>query len=302
MPTPSKQRSSERDQQGSLCVRTATRAVARRVRGARCVLLLLSSCVAAAWLAHSAHLGPEQALQRALQPLQTFFGVAGEDPRLFGGGAPRSLRREAWVCGAFVVAGFVQGVAGFGCGMVAMAILPSAMPLIDVVPIVGVFTGLCNFCMMVQLRGSLDSSVFEAMPLLISGQMAGVPLGVMLLQTADPHWLRLLLGVTMLIFVAHEHLEKEHGEERGGIGDGGTMGERAKSIPSSALVLPGGRGQQQRQNTRQMSRWWGLPFGLVSGVLSGALNEGGPPAVVYVTLRKWDKDRVKVALQVRAGR
>ena len=33
-----------------------------------------------------------------------------------------------------------------------------------------------------------------------------------------------------------------------------------------------------------LSVYWGLPFGVVSGVLSGALNEGGPPIVVYLLL------------------
>eukprot|EP01052_Picozoa_sp_SAG31_P060771 SAG31_NODE_19913_length_588_cov_1.292434_1_plen_45_part_10 len=45
-----------------------------------------------------------------------------------------------------------------------------------------------------------------------------------------------------------------------------------------------------------MARTGGLPFGLMSGVLAGALNEGGPPAVIYFSMRKWEKDHVKVGL------
>ena len=39
----------------------------------------------------------------------------------------------------FMTAGFVQAVSGFGSGMVAMAILPMALPVTDVVPVVNVF-------------------------------------------------------------------------------------------------------------------------------------------------------------------
>ena len=93
---------------------------------------------------------------------------------------------------AFLAAGFVQSVAGFGSGMVSMAILPLAMPLMDVVPIVGVFCAATNSLILLQLRHNLDATVVEALPLLILGQIAGVPLGVLLLQTADPHWLKVL--------------------------------------------------------------------------------------------------------------
>ena len=68
-------------------------------------------------------------------------------------------RQEIVVCAAFLCAGFVQGVAGFGAGMVSMAILPLAMPLMDVVPIVGVFCAATNGLILLQLRKSLDETV-----------------------------------------------------------------------------------------------------------------------------------------------
>ena len=37
--------------------------------------------------------------------------------------------------------------------------------------------------------------------------------------------------------------------------------------------------------------------GLSSGMLSGALNEGGPPVVIFLALQGWSKDRVKAGLQ-----
>ena len=38
--------------------------------------------------------------------------------------------------------------------------------------------------------------------------------------------------------------------------------------------------------------------GVLSGVLGGALNEGGPPVIMYLALKRWPHDVVKATLQV----
>ena len=38
-------------------------------------------------------------------------------------------------------------------------------------------------------------------------------------------------------------------------------------------------------------------IGVASGVLNGALNEGGPPVIIFVTLQGWPKDDAKATLQ-----
>ena len=64
--------------------------------------------------------------------------------RRWGAGLLQEGRPELWICFAFLVAGFVQGVAGFGCGMTSMAIIPArgTVSLVDTVPIVAVFNGI----------------------------------------------------------------------------------------------------------------------------------------------------------------
>lgn len=252
-------------------------------------------------------------------------------------GAANERQAQGWVmylpelvvCIAFAVAGFVQGVSGFASGMVSMAILPLAMPMIDVVPIVAVFCGATNLTILLQLRRSLDEQVLSSLPMLIFGQFGGVPLGVLLLQHADPEWLRIMLGVTMLGFVAHEwHHKLEHWCKFGvctapatGAGPHDEdEGEPLVSLQDSSsqklsLALPGtveaenfdidspkkassaGTSASTSSGADQIGSWWGLPFGVLAGVLNGALNEGGPPVVVFFALRRWDKDKVKVALQ-----
>lgn len=233
---------------------------------------------------------------------------------------------EVVVCVAFAVAGFVQGVSGFASGMVSMAILPLAMPMIDVVPIVAIFCGATNLTILLQLRHSLDEQVLASLPMLIFGQFGGVPLGVLLLQHADPEWLRIMLGVTMLAFVAHEWHPKLQL-----LCDGSAAPATGASLQADAATnivsqgVPSSPSNESLVNSfdvdtpkassagsaadssfdrssgspegGEIASWWGLPFGVLAGVLNGALNEGGPPVVVFFALRRWDKDKVKVALQ-----
>eukprot|EP01043_Picozoa_sp_COSAG02_P063928 COSAG02_NODE_9198_length_2291_cov_6.816318_2_plen_482_part_00 len=249
---------------------------------------------------------------------------------------------ELVVCIAFAVAGFVQGVSGFASGMVSMAILPLAMPMIDVVPIVAIFCAATNLTILLQLRQSLDEQVLSSLPMLIFGQFGGVPLGVLLLQHADPEWLRIMLGITMLGFVAHEwHHKLERclrcdasaapatgasPEDHEGVPLVATPSDSSQDLPSpstaslfkpstaslvnsvevdspkkatatSAISVDTSLSGNGASVAGQIASWWGLPFGLLAGVLNGALNEGGPPVVVFFALRRWDKDKVKVALQ-----
>jgi uncharacterized membrane protein YfcA len=241
---------------------------------------------------------------------------------------------ELVVCIAFAVAGFVQGVSGFASGMVSMAILPLAMPMIDVVPIVAIFCGATNLAILLQLRHSLDEQVLSSLPMLIFGQFGGVPLGVLLLQHADPEWLRIMLGITMLGFVAHEWHHKlqrflwcaasaapatdvsPEGDEAvphvamtsdssqdllspltTSLVDSFDVDSPKKATATSSSAGVTSPGSSGSSVGGQIASWWGLPFGLLAGILNGALNEGGPPVVVFFALRRWDKDKVKVALQ-----
>lgn len=261
---------------------------------------------------------------RWMVALATFLAVAtaaamfshGNDVSDFHSHVWREHLPELIVCVGFSVAGFVQGVSGFASGMVAMAILPLALPMIDVVPVVAIFCAATNLSILIQLRHSVDEEVMSALPMLIFGQFGGVPLGVMLLQHADPEWLRVLLGFTMLGFVAHECHDRldlsqcrmaataaiacrddDENEEASSASTIAALDETPLLEPSVDIESPkkGDSGQSSADNP--IPSWLGLPFGLLAGILNGALNEGGPPVVVYFALRRWNKDKVKVALQ-----
>jgi len=156
------------------------------------------------------------------------------------------------------VAAFTQGVVGFGFGLVTMALLPLFVSERFAVPFVAVYCLGVAALIAWQLRAHLRWD--RAVPLLI-GTAIGVPLGVLALQVANPLTVKLILGVTLIAYSAWALFA--------------TVEARERDIPVA----------------------WAWLAGAASGVL-GAFNTGGPPAVVYTTLRNWDKDATKSTLQV----
>ena len=46
----------------------------------------------------------------------------------------------------------------------------------------------------------------------------------------------------------------------------------------------------------KLGRLWGIAAGFTAGTLGAALSTGGPPAIIYCTLLKWDRHRLKATL------
>lgn len=89
--------------------------------------------------------------------------------------------------------------------------------------------------------------------------VVGVPLGVWGLRSLPSDWLTLGLGI-VLVLVGLFHLTR----------------------PALRWV-PGPR--------------WGYLFGFISGVLGGAINGGGPPVIIYSTLRRMPPAEFRATLQ-----
>jgi uncharacterized membrane protein YfcA len=102
-----------------------------------------------------------------------------------------------WLAGALVifVACFVMGLAGFGIGLVALALLPFVMPPMTAVMLINLYAIAFNVVVLVQLRRSLTP---RALVPLVVGSVAGTPLGVWVLATISPRALTRLIGVTLL--------------------------------------------------------------------------------------------------------
>ena len=150
-----------------------------------------------------------------------------------------------WISGTFFLAGLVHGIAGFGSGLTAMAILPAKLPMLDAVPIVAVFALLVCFTLAVQLRGALrNSRVWSTLPMLAGGTAIGVPIGVTLLTSADPRLLRLSLGLCMLAFVGERCLDHLGGLAHSRADEDSSGGSEDWPEISEASALPACTGSE----------------------------------------------------------
>lgn len=155
-----------------------------------------------------------------------------------------------------LVAGFVQGVAGFGFGMVSMGVLPFVLPVKTAVPLIAVFGLFVNGMLLWELRRHIDLSRAKGLLLMT---FVGIPLGVAFLKGFDASVVKLVLGVVILLYTTTSLM--------------GTL----KPIPHIHTA-------------------WGWVMGLFGGVLGGAFGTGGPPVIIYMTLADWPKDLIKSTL------
>ncbi len=151
----------------------------------------------------------------------------------------------------FLLAGSIQGLLGFGSGLVGVSLLALFWDLQLAVSVGAVFS-LPMVCY-VAWRTRSDLSVREVVPLAL-GCLLGIPLGVSLLVHVNPVYVKGVLGAVL-------------------------VGHGAWSLwePESSQRPP-------------VHRAWGFPAGFAAGILSGAFNASGPPVVIYGTERRWVRD------------
>ena len=324
-----------------------------RVRRVAVCLLLLTPTAAAPKSAHVAEAhgapradesrGHNRSSRRRVPPQQHSQGTAAaafteasreEIISALATDASHSTADFCFVSVAFLVASFVHGIAGFGAGIVAMSIVPLQLPVMEAVPIVAVFSLCICAGLALQLRGALSNpSVRPVLLSLVLGCIVGVPLGGVLLTRADPRWLRIALGMCMLLFVGERVMHEDDGvaaERRAyaAVAEGDAqalrpvamrLGRSIETEEPSPLTSPSvsprllsrlgrpieaeeppsspkAKGHRARRTIDHPLVGFGV--GLASGVLGGALNEAGPPVVIYLTLKQWPKDDVKATLQV----
>jgi len=158
-------------------------------------------------------------------------------------------------------AGFVQGVAGFGFGLVAVSILSLVMDLQNA-SISLVFCSL-SINLLISWRLREHFKLERVLPMLLS-TFVGVPLGLMLLIKADINMLKKLLAIILILTVINK-------------------------------VYP------IFKSRRWHPVWLGIPCGLFSGALAGTFATGGPPIVAYVSNQKFNKLRYVVTIQLILG-
>jgi len=152
-----------------------------------------------------------------------------------------------WIVGVAALAGFVQGLSGFGFSLVALSIWAWMLDpkLAAVLAVAGAFTG--QVIAVVTLRRGFEWA--RLMPFVVGG-LLGLPFGLMLLPHLDPTWFKALIGGVLFIWcplmLASRRLPQLHHGGRladglagamGGIG--GALGGLTGAIPALWCTLRG---------------------------------------------------------------
>ena len=112
----------------------------------------------------------------------------------------------AWAVGALVIAAasFVQGLAGFGIGLVSLAFLPFLMSPQQAVVLITLFATAFIVVIFVPLRRDFRRA---GMIELVAGSVLATPAGIWLLAALPAELLKRLIGLVLLAIVALERLE-----------------------------------------------------------------------------------------------
>jgi uncharacterized membrane protein YfcA len=107
--------------------------------------------------------------------------------------------------GAMVIAAacFVQGLAGFGIGLVSLAFLPFLMSPQHAIVLITLYAAVFIVVIFIPLRRDFT---LRGMPELVAGTILATPAGVWLLAALPSDVLKHLIGLVLLLIVALEWL------------------------------------------------------------------------------------------------
>lgn len=155
-------------------------------------------------------------------------------------------------------AGFVQGLAGFAFGLVALGVWAWFVPPAQAGPLVVFGSLLGQLLSLGTVRRSLDP---RRLAPFIAGGLLGVPVGVLLLHRIDPREFKLAVGIVLVLWCPAMLL--------------------ARDLPR---VAAGGR-------------WADAAAGWIGGVMGGLGGLTGPAPTLWSALRGWDRDVQRAVFQ-----
>ena len=128
---------------------------------------------------------------------------AGDLCQRLGGACYRARVSLDWIAAAGIVAAasFVQGLAGFGIGLVALAFLPFLISPTDAVVLTTLYATVFCAVIFVPLRRDF---LAKGVDMLLVGSVLGTPLGVWVLTRVSASQLARLIGAVLVLIVALE--------------------------------------------------------------------------------------------------
>ncbi|QGY41116.1 TSUP family transporter [Pseudodesulfovibrio cashew] len=102
-----------------------------------------------------------------------------------------------------LAAGFLQGLTGFGFGLISLPLLSLFLPIKLIVPLIILLAQLINFTLTIQLRRSIRS---KTVMLWLAATLPGIPAGILILEHVAPENLAILVGTIMIAFTSYQLL------------------------------------------------------------------------------------------------
>ncbi|MFC1814461.1 sulfite exporter TauE/SafE family protein [Thermodesulfobacteriota bacterium] len=107
------------------------------------------------------------------------------------------MQTYIWVCLILFLAGFTQGLSGFGAILMSLPLLSIFLDIKTVIPLVALAAQAITLIILIQLRQHLDWK--KILPLVISA-FPGILVGVYFLERMDKEVIHWILGVTLIIY------------------------------------------------------------------------------------------------------
>lgn len=163
-----------------------------------------------------------------------------------------------YTAAVFLFGGIVQGLSGFGTGLVAIPLLSMSLGLAEAVPLVILVSPFITVPMAWHLRGHVRKG--RIMPLIV-GCLPGIAVGTFLLAWLPDDPMKIAMGIGLVVYSLY------------------------------GLFL-------EKPRTVAIGEGWGYVAGFFTGAIAAAFSTGGPPAVVYMAMTGWSKDSIKATLAV----
>lgn len=156
--------------------------------------------------------------------------------------------------------GFINGLAGTGTALFALGFYLVVLPPITSVAIVGLMSILAGLQGLWLVRSEIRANPLQFVRFLIPG-LAGVPIGLTLLDVIDAQTLRIAIAGLLIIY-------------------GGYFSFRT-ALPTFSRPTP----------------WVDAIVGFIGGVLGGAASVSGAIPAMWLSIRPWPKAQTRAVLQ-----
>lgn len=166
---------------------------------------------------------------------------------------------------------FIHGVVGFAFALTALPLLALVFSVKEAVPLMALYSLIVNIVMLVLMK---EKNIFRVPFIFLFSILFGVVIGIHGFILASEIFLRVLLFVTILLFLIWEFYK--------------IKAEQGNYSNKYTDVI----------NVKLFKHPFSLISGFIAGLLGGLLNTPGPPLIICLSFFKLNKNLFKATLQL----